>query len=157
MACYCPQVHSKTYLVVHFGEGFPEQLMMGKMTREGTTSHVLFQSGVGRLHVNSMLKEHTVSHVLYSLLEIKFLLSFARPHWGTGDLWPGCARLLFSTSAHSLLCSLVSKSPIAFCSPCCTRSPSLHISDNLKKTPVIHARKSHITAILTAWRCCLNL
>lgn len=52
------------------------------MTKESTKSDVLFQSGAGSLHGNDSLKERTVSHLLCSLLEtvqIKFLLSFARP------------------------------------------------------------------------------
>lgn len=69
-----------------------------------------------------------------------------RPQWGKGDLWPGCVRLLFSTSAHPPLCFLVfRKSPSA---PRCHAALVLlhHFTDliSLKKTPAIHARRNYI-------------
>lgn len=61
------QQYSETYLVVRFRRKFSETANDGKnITKERTTSNVLFQSGVGRLHVNESVKESSVSHLLYS-------------------------------------------------------------------------------------------
>lgn len=96
------------------------------------------------------LKERMVNHVLYGLLknvQIKFLLYFARPQCGKGYLWPGCNRLLFSTSAYHPLSFLVFNSPIGLYSSLLSALVLLHHFLEviaLKKAAVIQKEPQHI-------------